>query len=70
VDGDLLPAALVAKRLGVSKQLVYWWVRTGKLERAATAADGRRPLYSLRSAAEVDKATSRSPYSHRVTSAA
>jgi hypothetical protein len=66
---DLQPAFLIARGLGVSRQLVYWWVRAGKLKKAGTAADGR-PLYSYRAAARVDSQTSRSPLSHRATSAA
>lgn len=67
-DPDLLPAFLVARGLGVSRQLVYWWVKTGKLKQAGTAADGR-PLYSYRAAARVDSKTSRSPLSHRTSAA-
>lgn len=63
--GDLQPAYLVAKRLGVSRQLVYWWTRSGKLEQADTARDGRA-LYSLTAAARVERETRRSPLSHRV----
>lgn len=63
--GDLQPAYLVAKKLGVSRQLVYWWTRNGKLERAGEAEDGR-PLYSMRQAAAVERDTRRSPLSHRV----
>lgn len=67
--GDLLPAFLIARQLGVSRQLVYWWTRNGKLEHAGEGADGR-PLYSLRQAAHVDRETKRSPLSHRVSAAA
>jgi transposase len=63
--GDLQPAYLVAKKLGVSRQLVYWWTRSGKLEQAGQAEDGR-PLYSMRSALMVERETRRSPLSHRV----
>lgn len=62
--GDLQPAYLVAKHLGVSRQLVYWWTRSGKLKPADTARDGR-PLYSMRQAAAVERDTRRSPLSHR-----
>lgn len=68
-QGDLLPAFLIARKLDVSRQLVYWWVRAGKLRVAGRAADGR-PLYSYSAAAKVDRDTKRSPLSHRVTSAA
>jgi len=67
-QGDLLPAFLIARELGVSRQLVYWWTRNGKLDRAGRAADGR-PLYSLRQAAGVDRETKHSPLSHRTVSA-
>lgn len=63
---DQLPAYLIARGLGVSRQLVYWWVTAGKLRCVGTARDGR-PLYSYRAAAEVDRATRRSPLSHRLT---
>jgi hypothetical protein len=68
-DPDLLPAFLIARGLGVSRQLVYWWVKNGKLKRAGTAKDGRA-LYSYRAAAKVDRDSKRSPLSHRATSAA
>lgn len=63
--GDLQPAYLVAKQLGVSRQLVYWWTRSGKLRPVDTAHDGR-PLYSMREALMVERETRRSPLSHRV----
>ena len=63
-QGDLLPAFLIARQLQVSRQLVYWWVRDGKLKVADTAADGR-PLYSFSAAALVERETRRSPRSHR-----
>lgn len=69
MDGDLLPGALIAKRLGVSKQLVHWWVKSGKLPQADTARDGR-PLYRLLDAALVEREMKRSPYSRRSTAAA
>lgn len=68
-DSDLQPAFSIAKKLGVSRQLVYWWTRNGKLGVAGTAPDGRA-LYSLRQAAAVDRATKRSPLSHRTASVA
>lgn len=68
-QGDLLPAFLIARNLGVSRQLVYWWTRNGKLEAAGKGEDGR-PLYSYRAAAQVDRETRRSPLSHRLTSVA
>ncbi len=68
MDQDHLPAFLIARRLGVSRQLVYWWTRNDKLPTAATAEDGR-PLYSLRTAAEVERNMRRSPRSRRVAAA-
>lgn len=63
-QGDLLPAFLIARQLNVSRQLVNWWVRSGKLEASGPAADGR-PLYSFIDAARVERETRRSPRSHR-----
>jgi transposase-like protein len=63
VDGDLLPASIVAKKLGVSKQLVHWWVRNGHLAPAETV-NGRK-LYSLKEAARVEREMKRSPQSRR-----
>lgn len=63
-QGDLLPAFLVARKLGVSRQLVYWWVKAGKLHPAGEAEDGRA-LYSYRAAAVVERDTRRSPLSRR-----
>lgn len=60
----LLPAFLIARRLGVSKQLVYWWKTKGHLEPAAEGDDGR-PLYDLRVASRLEAAMRRSPQSHR-----
>ncbi len=68
MDGDLKPAFLIARGLGVSRQLVYWWVKTGKLKPAGQGEDGRA-LYSYRAAARVDRDTSRSPLSHRTSAA-
>lgn len=64
MSGDLLPAFLIARELNVSRQLVYWWVKTGKLAPAGLGSDGRA-LYSLATAALVDRNTKRSPQSHR-----
>lgn len=64
-QGDLLPAFLIARQLTVSRQLVYWWVRSGKLAPAGEGADGR-PLYSYHAAAVVERDTKRSPRSHRL----
>jgi len=64
-QGDLLPAFLIARQLQVSRQLVYWWVRSGKLAPAGEGADGR-PLYSFIDAALVERETRRSPRSHRL----
>ena len=54
-----LPAAMVARRLGVSRQLFADWVRRGKLSPAAHGPNGR-PLYRLIDAAEVERQTRRS----------
>lgn len=54
-----LPAAMVARRLGVSRQLLADWVRRGKLQPYDHAPDGR-PLYRLIDAAEVEQQTRRS----------
>lgn len=64
VDPSLLPAFLIARRLGVSRQLVYWWKTKGHLPQADTGADGR-PLYDIRAAAALEAAMRRSPLSHR-----
>jgi transposase-like protein len=66
VSADLQPAFLIARHLGVSRQLVYSWVKAGKLSASATAADGRA-LYSFRAAAQVERDTRRAPQSHRLT---
>jgi predicted site-specific integrase-resolvase len=63
---DLLPAFLIARRLGVSRQLVYWWTRNGKLDAVGEGEDGR-PLYSLSIAAAVERDMRRSPLSRRAT---
>lgn len=63
MDGDLLPAFLIAKEVGVSRQLVYWWVKTGRLEKAGE--HNGRALYSLTAAARLDKAMRHSPLSRR-----
>jgi hypothetical protein len=63
-DPDLRPAFLIARDLRVSRQLVYTWIKSGKLTRAAEGANGRA-LYSLSAAAVVERDTRRSPLSHR-----
>lgn len=63
-DEDLYPAFLIARRLGVSRQLVYSWTKAGKLRPRDHGADGR-PLYSYADAAQVERDTRRSPYSSR-----
>lgn len=63
-DPDLKPAFIIARDLQVSRQLVYSWVKSGKLKPAGEGADGRA-LYSYRAAAVVDRDTKRSPRSHR-----
>ncbi len=64
-DPDLKPAFLIARGLRVSRQLVYSWVKSGKLAPAGEGADGRA-LYSYQAAAVVDRDTKRSPRSHRI----
>lgn len=59
-----LPAAMVARRLGVSRQLFNSWVRSGKLEPADHGAGGR-PLYRHVDAAAVEEQTRNSPSSSR-----
>lgn len=54
-----LPAAMVARRLGVSRQLFADWVRRGKLQPAEHGPNGR-PLYRLIDAAEAERQTRRS----------
>lgn len=51
-----LPAAMVARRLGVSRQLLHTWAASGKLQPAEHAPDGR-PLYRYIDAAEVEAQT-------------
>lgn len=51
-----LPVAMVARRLGESRQLVHSWVKSGKLQPAAYAPDGR-PLVRYADAAEVEAST-------------
>lgn len=64
MDRDLLPAFLIARRLGVSRQLVYWWAKNDKLKPAGEGDDGR-PLYSYRLAATVERDMRHSPLSRR-----
>lgn len=56
----LLTGAQIAARLGLSRQLVYAWWKTGKLHRHP---GGR---YRLGDALAVERATRRSGYSHRI----
>lgn len=55
-EDDLYPAFLIARRLGVSRQLVYSWIKQGKLKPAGLAAD-ERALYSYAAAARVERDT-------------
>lgn len=64
-DVDLYPAYLIAKRLGVSRQLVHYWVKSGKLKQADSAADGRA-LYRYADAVRVDREQMRTPQSRRL----
>lgn len=65
-EGDLQPGYRIARKLGVSRQLVNSWRASGKLKPAGLGADGR-PLYSLAAAILVERDTRRSGYSHRHT---
>lgn len=69
MDGDLLPAFLIARQLGISRQLVHWWAKNGKLLPAGVGEDGRQ-LYSYRQAVRVDRDMRRSPLSRRINSLA
>lgn len=62
----LLPASLAALRVGVSRQLFNYWRATGKIIPVAFGSDNR-PLYRHRDILEVERATRRSPQSHRST---
>lgn len=68
MDSDILPAFAIAKKLNVSRQLVYSWVKAGKLKPVDHAPDGR-PLYRYLDAAVVDREARRSPFSHRIAAA-
>lgn len=59
-----LPAAMVARRLGVSRQLLNSWVQSGKLQPAEHTAKGR-PLYRTIDAARVESAMRKSRQSRR-----
>lgn len=59
-----LPAHLAAATVGVSRQLLNWWRRSGKLK--PVGVRGRQPLYRLGDVFHVEAATRRSPRSHRV----
>lgn len=63
-DVRYLPAFLIARNLAVSRQLVYWWIKNGKLSQAETAKDGR-PLYDRHEAARLERDMRHSPQSHR-----
>lgn len=59
----LLPGHLAAARAGVSKQLLHYWRRAGRLP-VAEYRDGR-PLYRIRDVLEAERATRNSPHSRR-----
>ena len=42
----LLPATLAAQRVGVSRQLLHYWCRTGRLKPSGTATGGQ-PRFRL-----------------------
>jgi len=60
-----LPAHLAAAMVGVSRQLVNYWRRTGLLQ--PVGARGRSPLYRLGDILQVEAATRRSTQSRRRT---
>jgi hypothetical protein len=62
----LLPASLAALRVGVSRQLFNYWRSSGKIAPAAIGPDNR-PLYRHLDILEVERATRRTPQSHRST---
>lgn len=66
LDGPdaLLPAFLLARRLGVSRQLVNYWHKNGKLNQAGEGKDGR-PLFRFLDGAELEAAMRANPRSHR-----
>lgn len=59
LDARLRPAD-AARAAGVTKQLLNWWKRAGKVE---PGTDGR---YRLGDVLTVERQTRRSPFSHRV----
>lgn len=61
---ELLPAAWCARKVKVSRQLFYSWVRRGLIEPAGEAADGR-PVYSVAAARRVEVRTRLSGCSSR-----
>lgn len=66
LDGPdaLLPAFLLARRLGVSRQLVNYWHKNGKLEAAGQGVDGR-PLFRLLDGARLEADMRANPQSRR-----
>lgn len=58
-----LPAHLAAAMVGVSRQLINYWRRSGRLE--PVAVDGRSPLYRLGDILDAERDMRRSPQSHR-----
>lgn len=58
-----IPAHLAAATVGVSRQLLNWWRRSGKLKPVDNS--GRQPLYRLGDVFHVEATTRNSPRSHR-----
>src|SRR5688500_6542649 len=60
----LLPAFLLARRLALSRQLVNYWHKSGKLEQAGEGVDGR-PLFRFIDGAKLEAAMRDNPNSRR-----
>lgn len=60
----LLPAFMLAEKLGVTKQLIYYWRKSGKLSPAAEGMDGR-PLYRLLDGQRLEARMRNNPRSSR-----
>lgn len=58
-----LPAHLAAAMVGVSRQLINYWRKSGRLK--PVDHNGRQPLYRLGDLFDVERETRHSPQSHR-----
>jgi hypothetical protein len=58
-----VPAWYIAQQLGVSQQLIRWWVTSGKLD--VIGRNGRSPLYDWHQAVRVERDTRQHPQSRR-----